>query len=762
MFFFALVVVLAVAVCLVVLLGDNQSKTVLPKSSEPESTSKVKPNDGVRTEESYTNITQMADLTAVLEHPEFKMVMIGASWCAPCKVFKNRLKESKFDSFPVIYVDGETDQFSSYAEQYVTAGYPQSLFYEGGELLPVDINTAPAFGYSIPGVFSVEELNFIRGQLEVGIVPDINEFRREQKGGVPDQKLHEEVWLVDPQQGWITALEFDEDNGILFASTREGKVLSLDPVTGTVLNALAVEKTILNDIKLSKVKGKSVIATISNSGLITLISYVVDEKNIPSFVDTREVSLPGRFAGAYLSFNNEGDRLAATSQASDVLIIDPDSGETISVLEGAMNGNRGVEFSPDGRLLAFGGKDSGVYVYETNSWKLVHKLIGHENWVRTVAFDSTGNYIFSAGRDYSSRIWDLRNLESSTILPVESRRCFKSFASNFENPRLIISGSYDGNVRLFDRATLQLLRTIEYDAANRQGVSDLIYLSDLDLLVTGHVNGEIRGTHIGNIEFPAVKISELTSEKVTERNTKVTVRERKKLTLSVYKKESDQKEENSILALGAANMEFVAIPSGEIQVEEVRRSISAAISGMQIAKTELTVQQAIDLGVPAARFYFADPNVAAHNLSADDIRTIIKNFREITGRSIRLPTELEWEYAARAGSSEVYPEGQLEKQAYINANSNLRPQPVAQLIPNKWGLYDMLGNVREVVLFGDDNETSPGMYIVKGAGFVNSAHNAGFESSRYYSLSRGKKQPYDINMWIGVRFLLEDVRTPVQ
>ena len=151
-------------------------------------------------------------------------------------------------------------------------------------------------------------------------------------------------------------------------------------------------------------------------------------------------------------------------------------------------------------------------------------------------------------------------------------------------------------------------------------------------------------------------------------------------------------------------MEFVAIPSGEIQVEEVRRSISAAISGMQIAKTELTVQQAIDLGVPAARFYFADPNVAAHNLSADDIRTIIKNFREITGRSIRLPTELEWEYAARAGSSEVYPEGQLEKQAYINANSNLRPQPVAQLIPNKWGLYDMLGNVREVVLFGDDNE----------------------------------------------------------
>jgi len=67
--------------------------------------------------------------------------------------------------------------------------------------------------------------------------------------------------------------------------------------------------------------------------------------------------------------------------------------------------------------------------------------------------------------------------------------------------------------------------------------------------------------------------------------------------------------------------------------------------------------------------------------------------------SYRLPTEAEWEYAARATSTGLRPFSKIDMDEYawyIN-NSNDEVQPVAQLNPNAWGLHDMYGNVWEWV-----------------------------------------------------------------
>jgi sulfatase modifying factor 1 len=72
---------------------------------------------------------------------------------------------------------------------------------------------------------------------------------------------------------------------------------------------------------------------------------------------------------------------------------------------------------------------------------------------------------------------------------------------------------------------------------------------------------------------------------------------------------------------------------------------------------------------------------------------------QATGKKYRLPTSAEWEYAARAGSTEPYFFGadasKAGDYAWFRDNSKLQTYPAASKKPNAWGLYDMLGNVAE-------------------------------------------------------------------
>ena len=99
-----------------------------------------------------------------------------------------------------------------------------------------------------------------------------------------------------------------------------------------------------------------------------------------------------------------------------------------------------------------------------------------------------------------------------------------------------------------------------------------------------------------------------------------------------------------------------------------------------------------------------------------------------TGKRFRLPTEVEWEYAARTGGAPVTPPArELMDVAWFLNNSRDQTQQVASKSPNRWGLHDMLGNVAEWVMREDKTG------VVAGGSFQDEATDVHSGARQAYS-----------------------------
>jgi len=84
------------------------------------------------------------------------------------------------------------------------------------------------------------------------------------------------------------------------------------------------------------------------------------------------------------------------------------------------------------------------------------------------------------------------------------------------------------------------------------------------------------------------------------------------------------------------------------------------------------------------------------SVSWDDVQKFIEILNQRPGTHMyRLPTEAEWEYAARAGTTGPFAGSSLDSMGWYGENSGNSTHPVGQKAPNGWGLYDMHGNVSE-------------------------------------------------------------------
>jgi formylglycine-generating enzyme required for sulfatase activity len=163
-------------------------------------------------------------------------------------------------------------------------------------------------------------------------------------------------------------------------------------------------------------------------------------------------------------------------------------------------------------------------------------------------------------------------------------------------------------------------------------------------------------------------------------------------------------------------MEFILIPAGEFEMgsqsrEKRRKLWESPVHRVSIKKPFYlgrypVTQKQWQKVMGNNPSYFKGEKNPVENISWVESQTFLRKLNSLEKADennylYRLPTEAEWEYAARAGTATSYffgdDESKLTENAWFLKNSGLETHSVGLKKPNPWGLYDMYGNVGEWV-----------------------------------------------------------------
>jgi formylglycine-generating enzyme required for sulfatase activity len=216
----------------------------------------------------------------------------------------------------------------------------------------------------------------------------------------------------------------------------------------------------------------------------------------------------------------------------------------------------------------------------------------------------------------------------------------------------------------------------------------------------------------GNTQRKNVTPKKPTTTKTTVTKPKTTIKTPTKTTPTQACSEKDNfnnndAPSNSTVTINGVKFEFVGIPSGSFcmgsnDVESDGKPVHRVNISRPFLMGKYEVTQAqwqAVMGNNPSEFKDCGGDCPVDNVSWDDAQDLLTKLNKKGEGTYRLPTEAEWEYAARAGSMTKYfygnGESSLPNYAWYNANSGNKTHLVGQKSPNDWGLYDMHGNVWE-------------------------------------------------------------------
>jgi formylglycine-generating enzyme required for sulfatase activity len=336
----------------------------------------------------------------------------------------------------------------------------------------------------------------------------------------------------------------------------------------------------------------------------------------------------------------------------------------------------------------------------------------------------------------------------------------------------VLIGSHQ--LRLEKQGCAPVAKTITLDDKNKLTVNEKLPTGlDISISTDGtgdkiYVDGNYIGTSpltstlsFGNHEVKAVRDTKESKKTITvaQSGGETSVR----LTFYEYK----------TFTVNGVTFEMVAVKGGTFTMggtseqgsdadNDERPTHSVTLSDYYIGKFEVTQElwQAIMGNNPS---YFKGNNLPVEQVSWNDVQEFVRKLNQKTGANFRLPTEAEWEYAARGGNKSrgyKYSGGSNINDVawYTSTTNDSGTKPVGTKSPNELGIYDMSGNVWEWCLdwygnYSSASQTDPmgpgsgSRRVLRGGSWYGSAWSCRVANRNYDT-------PDDRNYYYGFRVVL--------
>ncbi|MEM9457540.1 MAG: SUMF1/EgtB/PvdO family nonheme iron enzyme [Myxococcota bacterium] len=440
-------------------------------------------------------------------------------------------------------------------------------------------------------------------------------------------------------------------------------------------------------------------------------------------------------------FSPDGTRVVTASRDGTVRFWEPSTGEPLrSLFHEGMHGAVDVCLTPDGDRLVTVGADDTARVWDPATGKALlddpYVSLLAEGSVTAVAFSRDGRYLAAAARDGSIRSWDLQDGQIQAVFRGHTTPV-RAIAFSRDGARLA-TASAGGTVRVWEAATGQPRAAFAHAGA----VTGVAFSADGAWLVTASGDEAARRWSLepdrllargcavldgrGGHTEATPRVCERVDGDAMSREAEiglVTVGspklepEPEPKPVPVVSTAPDIRVQETLMVHG---VEMVLIPGGTFTMgspeQEDGREDSegpqheVTLDSFYLARTEVTNAQ-------YARYLEANPDVPEPP-AWDDPR-LNQPEQPVVGllwdeavaycdwAGLSLPTEAQWEYAARAGTTTAYWFGddgeELERFGWVSTNmgdptrgfAHARPHTVGTKGPNPWGLYDVHGNVWE-------------------------------------------------------------------